>query len=314
MNIDDLMAELERLGSEQTRKTYKRHGSGDNVFGVSFAHLGMLKKRIKTDHALARQLWATGNSDARTLATMIADPAQSTLAEAEAWLKGITFPTLIDLCSRDVVSKSAYAREAVERWCASRDEFIGRAGWVLLGQLAAGESSFPDDYFAGRIQEIEATIHGVKNRTRETMNQALIRIGGRSPALRELALAAAVRIGKVEVDHGDTACKTSDAVETIEKIWARNPKGTNGAASTTATSSGGRTRRDEGRATTSGGTRGKVVGSSAAAKKATGTKSAAGTKTVPGAKKAASAKKVAGAKKAASAKKAAVRADGPRRT
>ena len=39
-------------------------------------------------------------------------------------------------------------------------------------------------------------------------------------ALRKAALVAAKRIGKVEVDHGDTACKTPDAAEYIEKAWA----------------------------------------------------------------------------------------------
>ena len=36
------------------------------------------------------------------------------------------------------------------------------------------------------------------------MNRALITIGGRSAALRKAATAAAKRIGKVVVDHGDT--------------------------------------------------------------------------------------------------------------
>ena len=36
--------------------------------------LGELKKAIRTDHALARELWATGNWDARHLAFLVADP------------------------------------------------------------------------------------------------------------------------------------------------------------------------------------------------------------------------------------------------
>jgi hypothetical protein len=49
------------------------------------------------------------------------------------------------------------------------------------------------------------------------MNMALIAIGVRSAGLRKLALAAAKRIGKVEVDHGDTSCKTPDAAAYIAK-------------------------------------------------------------------------------------------------
>ena len=49
---------------------------------------------------------------------------------------------------------------------------------------------------------------------------ALITIGGRNAALRKVATAAAKRIGKVDVDYGDTACKTPDAGPYIAKMWA----------------------------------------------------------------------------------------------
>lgn len=40
-------------------------------------------------------------------------------------------------------------------------------------------------------------------------------------ALRKKAIEAAKRIGKVEVDHGETYCKTPDAVPYIEKAFKR---------------------------------------------------------------------------------------------
>jgi hypothetical protein len=54
------------------------------------------------------------------------------------------------------------------------------------------------------------------------MNSAVISIGCRSAALRDRALAAAKCIGRVEVDHGDTACKTPDAAAYIRKTWAHS--------------------------------------------------------------------------------------------
>jgi hypothetical protein len=53
------------------------------------------------------------------------------------------------------------------------------------------------------------------------MNNAVIAIGGRNPALAAAATAAAGRIGRVEVDHGETGCKTPEAAAYIERIWAR---------------------------------------------------------------------------------------------
>jgi 3-methyladenine DNA glycosylase AlkD len=221
MDFKEVMSELERLGTEQNRKIYRRHGAGDPLFGVSFAHVNTLQKRIKRDQALAVKLWATGNADARTLATMIADPGDFTMDQLDAWLSDVRYYVLVDLLVKYVASNNSSARELMKRWIASGDEWVGRGGWNLLGHLAAGDPSLPDAFFAERLAVIETSIHGAKNRTREAMNGALINIGARNAALRDKALTVARRIGKVEVDHGETGCKTPDASGYIEKMWSR---------------------------------------------------------------------------------------------
>lgn len=80
MTLPQALQQLEAAGSAQTRKTYSRHGIGPKMFGVSYAVLGQLTRQIKRDHALALGLWASGNHDARVLATMIADPLQADAA------------------------------------------------------------------------------------------------------------------------------------------------------------------------------------------------------------------------------------------
>lgn len=56
------------------------------------------------------------------------------------------------------------------------------------------------------------------------MNNALIAIGIYKPELREKAITAAQRIGKVDVDHGKTSCKIPDAAEYINKAVAHYEK------------------------------------------------------------------------------------------
>ena len=63
------------------------------------------------------------------------------------------------------------------------------------------------------------SIHAAPNDQRLAMLNALIAIGSRSATLRKSATAVAKRIGKVEIDHGDTSCKTPEAVPTLEKSW-----------------------------------------------------------------------------------------------
>src|SRR6187200_2984176 len=72
MSLAEAMKTLEKAGSAQTRKTYARHGAQEPMFGVSFATMKTLVKRIGVDHTLALALWDTKNHDARMLAVKIA--------------------------------------------------------------------------------------------------------------------------------------------------------------------------------------------------------------------------------------------------
>jgi 3-methyladenine DNA glycosylase AlkD len=224
VELQETLHQLESLGTEQNRKTYRRHGVGENLYGVSWADLGKLQKKIKKDHALAVKLWATGNHDARILATMIADSKVMTSEELDAWAGSLTNYTETDAFSK-LAAGSPLIREKIDRWTAADHEWIESAGWNLLAHLALGKNGdVPDDYYEKHLALIETDLHNRKNRVRYAMNSALIAIGGRNERLMEKALAAAAKIGKVEVDHGETGCKTPQAAEYIQKMAARKKK------------------------------------------------------------------------------------------
>jgi 3-methyladenine DNA glycosylase AlkD len=219
MNLRQVGSELKKRGTAQNRKIYGRHGVREPMYGVSFAHLKELAKKIKLDHELALGLWGTGNHDARVLATMIADPAAFRAVQLESWVRELDNYVLADAFS-GLVARTPFARGKAEKWSKSRRELIGATGYNLLTFLAMRDGELPDDYFAAHVGRIEAQIHQSANRLRHAMNQTLIAVGLRNPKLRQRVLAAAGRIGKVEVDHGDTSCKTPDAAAYIAKTLA----------------------------------------------------------------------------------------------
>ncbi|MBX7220724.1 MAG: DNA alkylation repair protein [Blastocatellia bacterium] len=220
MNPTEALQTLESLGTEQNRKVYRNHGVAGELYGVSFANLEKLRKKIKINHPLALGLWASGNHDARILATMIADPAQATDELLEAWAASLTNYAQADAFSKYVVQTAA-VRTMLEQWTGSDNDWIGQTGWSLLSLLARTEDSLPDDFFLSYLSVIETTIHTRKNRTRHAMNMAVVAIGVRNSNLQDRAIATARKIGKVKVDHGDTACKTPDAESYILKTVAR---------------------------------------------------------------------------------------------
>lgn len=224
MRLQEVKTELEAMGTAQNRKVYARHGVRDEMFGVSYANLGKLCKKIRVDHELAQALWATGNHDAQVLATMIADPERTSNAELELWLADLDSYVLTDAFAK-LAAKTAMAPQLMKRWIESPEEWVGRAGWTLVAVLAAGKNpSVEEGLYSDLLATVEARIHGSANRVKDAMNNALISMGLRGPELEKKALAAAKRIGKVEVDHGETGCKTSDAVAYIARAKARKQK------------------------------------------------------------------------------------------
>ena len=223
MSLDEVMRALEKAGSAQAKQTYARHGAKEPMFGVRFGTLKLLLDRIGVDQELALALWKTKNQDARNLAMKIADPTRIRSADLDRWAKENT----MRICGAYIASlaaESPHASAKVRDWLASSDEGLRATGWTLIAQLANLDEKTPDAWFANRLAQIEKAIHSSSSVERGAMNAAVIAIGGRSAALRKLATAAAKRIGPVEVDHGETACATPDAVTSIAKLWERAKK------------------------------------------------------------------------------------------
>ncbi len=228
MNLPETLATLESLGTAQNRKVYARHGVSGAQFGVSFANLGKLRKQIKKDHALAQGLWDSGNHDARILATMIADPQQADETLLNAWVADADNYGVADAFA-DFAAKTPHARALAERWITSDAEYVSRAGWHILAQLALNDPALPDETFAAYLPHITAGIHTRPNRTRQGMHNALMAFGSRSDALFTQALVAAEQIGPVHIDHGQTGCKTPDTIPYMRKAREhRKKKGAGG--------------------------------------------------------------------------------------
>jgi hypothetical protein len=68
------------------------------------------------------------------------------------------------------------------------------------------------------LKRVVDTIHDSTNAVRYTMNGFVIALGSYVKALTSEAIAAAKKIGTVEVDMGNTECKVPDAAAYIEKM------------------------------------------------------------------------------------------------
>lgn len=220
MTYQAVMDELRKMGTAQNVKIYKRHGAGDNLFGVSFANLNKLKKKLSPDTGLAVKLWESGNADARCLAAMIADPAEIKSSQANAWVMDISYYLHADMLS-GLLAGAPFAAKLMATWMKSKREHVRQCGYNLLAARLKNGHDVSDAECRQYLKVIEREIHSSPNRARHAMNMALIAIGLYRPSLRPAVFEAAGRIGKVEVDHGQTSCKSPDARAYIEKAAKR---------------------------------------------------------------------------------------------
>ena len=218
----DTLAELEELGTAQNRKVYGRHGVQEPMFGVSYANLRKLAKRLSADHQLAKELWSSGNHDARVLATMVDEPSHASAQVLRDRLADVDSYVLSDALA-SLVGRTSLRDELASEWTVDpRDEWAGVVGWSLVAAQALDtKTALLESHFVERLSYIERYIAEAANRIRHSMNGALIAIGCRSPEMRLAAEQAATRIGKVVVDHGKTSCKTPEAIPYLAKVWQR---------------------------------------------------------------------------------------------
>ena len=216
MDFDEVMAALEAEGSAQNRKIFPRHGAQEPMFGVSYAALGKLEKKIKVDHELGLELWASGNHDARMLAAKIVDADEFTAKLADSWARdAVCYQTAGAVA--DVVAHSPVARSRCDAWRDRKGEWVASIGWGIVARTCEDEDLWSIADLRALLRQIEDEIHDRPNRVRHEMNMAMISIALRNAALQRLAMSASKRVGPVEVDHGDTSCTTPDAADYIEK-------------------------------------------------------------------------------------------------
>ena len=219
-SVADVLAQLEAAGTAQNRKVYARHGASEPMFGVSYKDHGRIGKKLKGDQALAQELWSSGNHDARVLACRIADPEQMTAELAQTWLEDVDNYILAEELGR-LLARSPLARELSDALRDIETEWPASVGWFIVACTGEDADIWSADDLRALVQQIREEIAQRPNRVRHEMNGALIAIGLRDGNLRRSVFALDKRIGPVQVDHGETGCKTPAITPYIERTLAR---------------------------------------------------------------------------------------------
>lgn len=213
------MSALAAKGSEATKKLLLKHGAREPFFGVKVADLKPLQKELRGDQKLAMKLYATGNGDAQYLAGMIADGAKMTPSELQEWAENASWNLISAYTVPWVASENPQGFVCAMKWIESKDELVAVAGWKTLSALATivPDEKLPLKHFLPLLDRVAKQMPSAPDNVRTAMNGFLIASGTYVAPLGDKPIMTARRIGRIEIDQGETACKVPDAESYILK-------------------------------------------------------------------------------------------------
>lgn len=218
--VESILKELEALGTEQTRKTFRRHGAPEPMYGVKVGDLKKVAKRLKHEQEIALELYESGNIDAMYLAGIVADGSRMTKTELDRWARQATWQMISDYSIPGVAAESQHGLALARKWMKSKKPIIASAGWCTYSAILAtwDDEDLDLDEVAALLDQVVQEVHSAPNRVRYAMNNFVISVGTYITPLLKKAKQAAKKIGPVSVDMGDTACKVPLAVDYIAKV------------------------------------------------------------------------------------------------
>lgn len=189
------------------------------AFGTKIPILRTIAKREKRNHALGLRLWEKNNRETRILASMIADPKVFTEELMEEWVLEFNYWEICDQVIMNLFEKTPFAYKKAFEWTERKEEFVKRAGFVLMARLAVCDKKAENNEFLKFLPIIKAHSTDDRNMVKKGINWALRQIGKRNRQLNVEALKIIQEILEIDSKHAqwiaNDALKelTSEAVQ-----------------------------------------------------------------------------------------------------
>jgi 3-methyladenine DNA glycosylase AlkD len=197
--VDIVINELKKHSNPKNREGMARFGiETKTAFGVSIPDLRKIATQHENGHELALELWKTNIHEARILASYIADPEKVDEKLMEEWVKDFDSWDLCDQCCSSLFDRTKFAWKKAVEWTERDEEFVKRAGFVLMAALSVHDKETGDKEFLKFLPIIEREVNDDRNFVKKAVNWALRQIGKRSLYLNKEAIKAGEKIKKMD--------------------------------------------------------------------------------------------------------------------
>jgi len=222
MKYEEIIKRFKSFSDPKVLEGMARFGiKTEKAYGISLYTIRPMAKGIEKDHELAQRLWASGIHEARILAGMVDDPNQVTEKQMESWVKDLDSWDVCDQVCSNLFDKTPFAYRKSIEWSKRDEEFVKRAGFVLMASLSVHDKKADDKKFEQFLPIIKRESTDNRNFVKKAVNWALRQIGKRNLNLNEKAIETAKEIQKI--DSKSARWIASDAIRelTSKKIKER---------------------------------------------------------------------------------------------
>ena len=215
ISVESVLAEMRTKRNPKAVEGMARFGiSAEGTLGLSVPFLRSLAKRIGKDHELSKGLWESGVHEARILAALVDDPRRVTESQMEKWVADFDSWDVCDACCGNLFERTPFAYKKAVDWSRREGEYVKRAGYVLMAELALHDKKAPDQAFIEFFGAIERGSTDPRNFVKKAVNWALRQIGKRNPKLNGAALELAGKLAKK--DSASARWVASDAIRELK--------------------------------------------------------------------------------------------------
>jgi 3-methyladenine DNA glycosylase AlkD len=219
MEVEHIIANLQQHANPQNVEGMARFGIRPaQVLGISIPTLRKMVKEIGRNHGLALELWDSEIHEARILASMIDEPRLVTLQQMEAWVNNFDSWDVCDQVCGNLFDKTPYAYQKAVEWSHQEKEFVRRAGFVMIAELAVHDKQALDEAFLQFFPLIKQYADDERNFVKKAVNWALRQIGKRNSRLHTLALECAR-----DIQNMDSKTAQWVAKDAIRELKAKEP-------------------------------------------------------------------------------------------
>lgn len=193
--VPSILDSMKRKANPRAVDGMKRFGiSTGKALGISIPELRKMAKKAGRDHILAQGLWNSEIHEARILASMIDDPNSVTEDQMERWAQVFDSWDLVDGCCGNLFDKTPFAARKAREWSARSEEFVKRAGFALMAELAVHDKKASDETFLDFLPLIVREARDERNFVKKAVNWALRQIGKRNVILNKAAIQTSMTI------------------------------------------------------------------------------------------------------------------------